>query len=142
MGNYCLFRLISFHPETPDERLAVSDSERRHFSSWQGNRGVARRRTSVPPRGASRSVIETAEASAATAEGSGQVGRRSHRPRAEKDPFRTETNSWPVTRDQNAIPFYPATVYHGMTRSCKTATGSGIRSGKKKHEAGSGKRGR
>ena len=31
------------------------------------------------------------EAYAATAEGSGQVGRRSHRPRAEKDPFQTET---------------------------------------------------
>ena len=41
--------------------------------------------------GLSRSVIEPAEAFAATAEGSGQVGRRSHRPRAEKDPFRTET---------------------------------------------------
>ena len=55
--------------------------------------GVAWRRTSIPPRGASRSVIEIAEVSAATAEGSGQVGRRSHRPRAEKDPFRTETSS-------------------------------------------------
>jgi len=37
-------------------------------------------------------MIEPAEASAATAEGSGQVGWRSHRPMAEKDPFRTETN--------------------------------------------------
>jgi hypothetical protein len=39
--------LVSFHPEPPDEKLLVSDSERRDFSSWQGNRGVARRRTSV-----------------------------------------------------------------------------------------------
>ncbi len=35
------------------------------------------------------------EASAATAEGSGQVGWRSHRPRAEKDPFRMG-NSFPI----------------------------------------------
>ncbi|MGO8942981.1 MAG: hypothetical protein ACLQJ7_04835, partial [Syntrophobacteraceae bacterium] len=54
-------------------------------------------RTWVPPRGASRSEIEPPEASAATAEGSGQVGRRSHRPRTEKDPFRME-NSWPTSR--------------------------------------------
>jgi hypothetical protein len=40
-------RLLSFHPETLDEKLAVSDSERRDFSSRQGNRGIARRRTSV-----------------------------------------------------------------------------------------------
>src|SRR5208283_5402671 len=39
--------LFSVHPETSDESLAVFDSERRHFSSWQGNRGVARRRTYV-----------------------------------------------------------------------------------------------
>ena len=88
---------FSVHPEIPDETLAVSDSERRHFSFWLGNRGIARRRTWVPPRGASRSAIEPAEASVATAEGSGQVGRRSHRPKAEKDFFevfkriRTET---------------------------------------------------
>jgi len=37
----------SVHPETPDETLLVSNSETRDFSSWQGNRGVARRRTSV-----------------------------------------------------------------------------------------------
>ena len=37
--------IASFHPETPDVKLLVSDSERRDFSSWQGNRGVARRRT-------------------------------------------------------------------------------------------------
>ncbi len=42
-----LVQLLSVHPETPDETLAVFDSERRHFSSWQGNRGVARRRTWV-----------------------------------------------------------------------------------------------
>jgi hypothetical protein len=40
-------KLTSFHPETPDEKLLVSDSERRHFSSRQGNQGIARRRTSV-----------------------------------------------------------------------------------------------
>jgi hypothetical protein len=39
--------LASFHPETPDEKLAVSDSERRDFSSRPGNQGIARRRTSV-----------------------------------------------------------------------------------------------
>ena len=59
-------------------------SERRHFSFWQGKSlpsfatssgpvhlpkgGLARRRTWVPPSGASRSAIEPAEASAATAE--------------------------------------------------------------------------
>jgi hypothetical protein len=39
--------LVSVHPETPDETLLVSNSETRDFSSWQGNQGVARRRTSV-----------------------------------------------------------------------------------------------
>jgi len=39
--------LVSVHPETPDVTLTVSNSERRHFSSWQGNRGFARRRTWV-----------------------------------------------------------------------------------------------
>ena len=39
--------LISFHPETPDEKQLVSDSERKDFLSWQGNQGIARRRTSV-----------------------------------------------------------------------------------------------
>jgi ADP-heptose:LPS heptosyltransferase len=39
--------LDSFHPETPDEKLLVSDSERRDFLSRQGNQGIARRRTSV-----------------------------------------------------------------------------------------------
>ncbi len=51
--------------------------------------------TWVPPRGASRSEIEPPEASTATAEGSGQVGWRSHRPKAEKDPFRMETSYFP-----------------------------------------------
>ena len=32
-------------------------SERRHFSLWLGNQGLARRRTWVPPRGASRSCL-------------------------------------------------------------------------------------
>ena len=36
-------------------------------------------------------LAERRELGCATAEGSGQVGRRSHRPRAEKDPFRMET---------------------------------------------------
>ncbi len=58
--------LTSVHPKTPDGKQAVSDLERRHFSSWRvqfgappfqdcpaphrkvlGNRGVARRRTWV-----------------------------------------------------------------------------------------------
>jgi len=39
--------LVSFHPETPDEKLAVSDLESGDFSFWQGNRGIARRRTTV-----------------------------------------------------------------------------------------------
>jgi hypothetical protein len=39
--------LFSFHPETPDEKLLVSDSERRAFLSRQGNQEIARRRTSV-----------------------------------------------------------------------------------------------
>jgi hypothetical protein len=39
--------LVSFHPETPDAKLLVSNSETRIFSSWQGNQGIARRRTSV-----------------------------------------------------------------------------------------------
>ncbi len=93
------FRSASFYGylasirKLPDKFYALRGfcSKRRHFSYWQGNRGVARRRTWVPPRGASRSVIEPAEASAATVEGSGQVGWRSHRPRTEKDPFRMET---------------------------------------------------
>ncbi len=40
-------KLDSVHPETSDGKQAVSDLERRHFSSCQGNRGVARRRTYV-----------------------------------------------------------------------------------------------
>ncbi|SPF46262.1 hypothetical protein SBDP1_590039 [Syntrophobacter sp. SbD1] len=40
-------KIISVHPETPDVTLTVSNSERRHFSSWQGNRVFARRRTYV-----------------------------------------------------------------------------------------------
>jgi hypothetical protein len=39
--------LLSFHPETPDEKLLVSDLESGDFLSWQGNRGIARRRTTV-----------------------------------------------------------------------------------------------
>jgi len=39
--------LIVFHPETPDVKQSVSDSERKDFSSRQGNQGIARRRTSV-----------------------------------------------------------------------------------------------
>jgi hypothetical protein len=46
-GNGSHILVISFHQETPDEKLAVSDSESGDFSSWQGNRGIARRRTSV-----------------------------------------------------------------------------------------------
>ena len=36
-------------------------------------------------------LAERRDPACATAEGSGHVGWRSHRPRAEKDPFRTET---------------------------------------------------
>ncbi len=39
--------LISFRPETPGEKLLVSDSESGDFFSWQGNQDVARRRTPV-----------------------------------------------------------------------------------------------
>jgi len=39
--------LVSFHPETPDDKLVVSDSERGDFLFWQGNQGLERRRTSV-----------------------------------------------------------------------------------------------
>jgi hypothetical protein len=35
-----LFGLISFHPETPDEKLLVSDSESGDFLSWQENKGL------------------------------------------------------------------------------------------------------
>ena len=41
------FRVASVHPETPDETLLFSNSEKRDFLSWQGNQGVVRRRTSV-----------------------------------------------------------------------------------------------
>jgi hypothetical protein len=37
----------SSHPETPDEKLLVSDSESGDLLSWQGNQGIARRRTEV-----------------------------------------------------------------------------------------------
>jgi hypothetical protein len=72
-------------------------SKRNHFSCWQGNRGVARRRTLVPPRGwvdgLSRSEIEPPEASSATARISTlREAWRSHRPGAEKDPFRMENS--------------------------------------------------
>jgi len=40
------FYLVSC-PETPDKKLLVSDLESGDFFSWQGNRGVARRRTLV-----------------------------------------------------------------------------------------------
>jgi len=40
-------KLVGFRPETPDEKLLVSVLESGDFFSWQGNRGVARRRTSV-----------------------------------------------------------------------------------------------
>jgi hypothetical protein len=43
----CSVWLVRVHPESPDETLPVSNSETRNFSSWQGNRGVVRRRTSV-----------------------------------------------------------------------------------------------
>jgi len=32
--------LFSIHPETPDEILTVSNSERRHFSPWQENLNI------------------------------------------------------------------------------------------------------
>jgi hypothetical protein len=40
-------RIGSFHPETPDEKQLVSDAESGDFFFWQGNQGIARRRTSV-----------------------------------------------------------------------------------------------
>jgi len=42
-----IYQLSSFDPETPDVKLLVFNSETRDFSSWQGNQGVARRRTQV-----------------------------------------------------------------------------------------------
>jgi hypothetical protein len=50
------------HPKRPDETQSVSYSERRDLLSWQGNQGLARRRTSVPSRGASGLVINIARA--------------------------------------------------------------------------------
>ncbi|MGD0843021.1 MAG: hypothetical protein ABSA06_01450 [Geobacteraceae bacterium] len=44
---FLLQEYANVHTETPDETLLVSNSETRDFSSWQGNQGVARRRTSV-----------------------------------------------------------------------------------------------
>ena len=37
--------LTRIHPETLNEMPEVSNSESRHFSFWQGNQGIARRRT-------------------------------------------------------------------------------------------------
>jgi len=39
--------LTGFRPEAPDEKQLVSKSESGDFFSWQGNLGVARRRTPV-----------------------------------------------------------------------------------------------
>jgi hypothetical protein len=72
--SYHIFRLlwlISVHPETPDEKLLVFNSETRIFSSWQGNQGglrggVHRYAAQVKP------LIDAA--------------------RAEKDRFRMKTN--------------------------------------------------
>jgi hypothetical protein len=38
---------IGIHPETPDEKQQVSNSESGDFLSWQGNQGIARRHTTV-----------------------------------------------------------------------------------------------
>ena len=64
--------LASVHPETPDKTLLVSNLERRDFSSWLGNRGVARRRTTYRYAALASSKIDNA--------------------RAEKSPFRMETS--------------------------------------------------
>ena len=40
-GVTVVYALASVHPETPDETLAVSDSERRHFSSWRVQFGAS-----------------------------------------------------------------------------------------------------
>jgi hypothetical protein len=34
--------ITGFHPETPDEKLLVSNSESGDFLSWRGNQGIAR----------------------------------------------------------------------------------------------------
>ncbi len=44
---FCIALLVSVHPETPDGHSEVFELETRSFSSWQGNQGLARRRTSV-----------------------------------------------------------------------------------------------
>ena len=46
-GLSCFQPLVSFHPETPDEKRVVSGLERINFSFWQGNQEIARRRTFV-----------------------------------------------------------------------------------------------
>jgi len=47
MKYFSFIFISSFHPETPDEKLLVSASESGDFFSWQGNQGIARRRTLV-----------------------------------------------------------------------------------------------
>jgi len=46
------------HPENPHAILAVSNPERRHFSSWQGNQGFAGRRTVGTPHKKSRRLTQ------------------------------------------------------------------------------------
>jgi len=51
-------------------------------------------------------LAERRDHACATAAGSGQVGWRSHRPRAEKDPFRTETSTTPTFLVAFSKPMY------------------------------------
>ena len=76
-------RLTSVHPETPDETLAVSDSERRH-------------NLVIPLTGFSRNVFVLARKSRGCAEAyrgyAAQVSPKIDTARVERDPFRTETH--------------------------------------------------
>jgi hypothetical protein len=48
-GSLYLTVLLSFHPETSDEKLLVPEPERRNFLFRQGTQGFARRRTTCTP---------------------------------------------------------------------------------------------
>jgi|GEM_PF-1015013 hypothetical protein len=121
-------RTVVVHPETPDRTLAVSESKRRHFSSWQGNRGAARRRTSVPPRGALRSVIEPATASAATAQdlyAPRGAAVPVPKPQGGKGPFPdgNKLDASPRTRAYTPLRFFPNSVALGKICKCTQING-------------------
>jgi hypothetical protein len=81
------------HPETPDETLLVSNSETRDFSSWQGNRGLARRRSPSIRRKLSRQRKLTASGcpKGEDQRSESQANPKVDAARAEKNRFRMET---------------------------------------------------